>query len=389
MPATRTDSSRRDLAAALLFAVLSVALYFLPTGFEGALQDTRSERVRATVLETDDSDVLRHGIVKTGDQHLLLRIENGRFQGEVVTSNNPLLGMMDRDTLFEEGDSAFVTLTLSPDEERIVNAAPESHYRLDLELLLLGLFAGALLLFGGLTGAKALLSFLFAALMLWRVLVPLLLKGWDPVWLALGVVAVMTAAIIFLVGGVNRKGLTAFLGAFLGILTSAALAVFFTGEFAISGAVMPFSEPLLYAGFAHLDLSRIYMAAVFLAASGAVMDLAMDVSASLHEVVCKKPDISFTEALKSGISVGRAVVGTMTTTLLLAYSGGFLTLLMAFMAKGVPLANFFNVVYVAAEILKTLVGSFGLVMVAPFTALIGAWIFTRRPECLPGEAEQP
>ena len=78
--------------------------------------------------------------------------------------------------------------------------------------------------------------------------------------------------------------------------------------------------------------------------------------------------------MKSGVRVGRAVVGTMTTTLLLAYSGGYVTLLMAFMAQGVPLANFFNLIYVAAEVLKTIVGSFGLVTVAPFTALAGGFI---------------
>jgi hypothetical protein len=72
------------------------------------------------------------------------------------------------------------------------------------------------------------------------------------------------------------------------------------------------------------------------------------------------------------------VVGTMTTTLLFAYSGGYITLLMVFMAQGVPLANLFNTIYVSAEVLNTLVGSFGLVMVAPFTALIGSLFFGGR-----------
>jgi uncharacterized membrane protein len=104
-----------------------------------------------------------------------------------------------------------------------------------------------------------------------------------------------------------------------------------------------------------------------------MMDLAMDVSASMDEIASKLPDISRKEALMSGIRVGRAVVGTMTTTLLFAYSGGYITLLMVFMAQGVPLANLFNLIYVSAEVLNTLVGSFGLVTVAPFTALIGAF----------------
>jgi uncharacterized membrane protein len=190
-------------------------------------------------------------------------------------------------------------------------------------------------------------------------------------------VAVLTGVIIFLVAGINRKGIVAFSGAFLGVLTSCLMAFYFTREFHLHGAVLPFAETLLYSGFAHLNLTRIYIAAVFIAASGAVMDLAMDVAVSMHEVASKREDISMLEVIRSGFRVGRAVVGTMTTTLLLAYSGGYITLLMAFMAQGVPLTNMFNLIYVAAEVLKTVVGSFGLVMVAPFTAVVGGLVFRK------------
>ena len=189
----------------------------------------------------------------------------------------------------------------------------------------------------------------------------------------------MSAAVIFLVAGPTRKGVVAFCGAFLGVLTSCILGLVFTRQFHINGAILPFAETLLYSGFGHLDLTRIYVAAVYLAASGAVMDLAVDVAAAMDEVVTQRPDIGTVGAIRSGMNVGRAVVGTMTTTLLLAYSGGYVTLLMAFMAQGVPLANLFNLIYVAAEVLKTIVGSFGLVTVAPFTALVGGLVLARRP----------
>ena len=134
----------------------------------------------------------------------------------------------------------------------------------------------------------------------------------------------------------------------------------------------------LYAGFSHLNLSRVFMAGVFIASSGAVMDLAMDVAVSMREVVAENPEISRRELILCGIRVGRSVVGTMTTTLLLAYSGGYITLLMAFMAQGIPLDATFNFIYVAAEVLKTLVGSFGLVAVAPFTAIVGGALLVKR-----------
>jgi uncharacterized membrane protein len=323
----------------------------------------------------DDVNVQNLGMIRAGEQAVTLDILDGPFKGETFSANNQLLGQLDRDKLFKVGDKAYVILTLDSGG-KVIFVNPQAHYRLGLELFLLALFAALLLLFGGLTGFKALLSFVFTGLLLWKVLVPLLLKGVDPVWLTLCVVAALSAVIIFLVAGINRTGLTAFLGAFLGVVASCAMGVYFTGHFHVHGAVMPFAETLLYAGYGHLNLTRVFMAGVFLSSCGAVMDLAMDVASAMGEVVDKKPGISRVEAVWSGIRVGRAVVGTMTTTLLLAYSGGFVTLLMAFMAQGIPLDTTFNFIYVAAEVLKTLVGSFGLVTVAPFTALVGGLLMT-------------
>ena len=366
----------RDGLLVLVFACLSFLVWMIPTGYEGAV-DTEAVRCRGRILAVDNSQVQEMGMVKAGDQGVTLKILDGPFHGRTFQADNQLLGQMDRDTFFKPGDTALVVLTLDQ-QGKVVYVNPQEHYRLGLELLLLGMFGLLLMAFGGWTGVKALLSFLFAGLVLWKLLVPLLLKGFDPILTALGIVALLAAAIIFLVAGVNRKGLVAFCGAFLGVLTSCLMAAVFTKQFHLHGAVLPFAETLLYSGFAHLDLTKIYVAAVFLACSGAVMDLAMDVAASMHEVVVRHPGISRKEAFISGITVGRAVVGTMTTTLLLAYSGSFLTLLMAFMAQGVPLANTFNLIYVAAEVLKTLVGSFGLVTVAPFTALMGSLLLPEK-----------
>jgi len=99
----------------------------------------------------------------------------------------------------------------------------------------------------------------------------------------------------------------------------------------------------------------------------------------------KKPDIGRRELIASGMNVGRAVVGTMTTTLLLAYSGSFTALMMVFIAQGTPVINILNLTYIAAEILHTLVGSFGVVLVAPFTAIVAGWLYARPPGVLPKE----
>ncbi|MDN5334985.1 MAG: hypothetical protein PWR02_11 [Synergistales bacterium] len=110
------------------------------------------------------------------------------------------------------------------------------------------------------------------------------------------------------------------------------------------------------------------------------MDLAMDVSASMNELYLHRPGLDRRNGIRSGFQVGRAVIGTMATTLLLAYFGGYSTMLMVFIGQGTPLVNILNLNYVAAEILHTLVGSFGLVAVAPLTAVIGGFVYTRPRE---------
>ena len=234
-----------------------------------------------------------------------------------------------------------------------------------------------LILFAGKTGLRAIFSFILTILALWKVLVPLYLKGWNPIWIGLLVTLFLTTIIISLVYGFDRRSASAISGSFLGILVTCILGIVFTDAFKIHGAVMSYSESLLYAGYQSLNLTQIFMASIFIGASGAIMDLAVDITSAVKEVVDKKPDISCMEAIKSGMNVGRAAMGTMTTTLLLAYSGGYIALLMVFMAQGTPVSHILNYKYVSAEMIHTVIGSFGLVTVAPFTAICAGYLLTK------------
>jgi uncharacterized membrane protein len=100
----------------------------------------------------------------------------------------------------------------------------------------------------------------------------------------------------------------------------------FSHAFRLHGTVRPFAETLLYAGHYELHLTEIFIAGVFIASSCAVMDLAMDIAASMDETKRNNPEIGFFEHVQSGMRVGRAVIGTMTTTLFLAYSSSHITM---------------------------------------------------------------
>lgn len=365
----------RYYAPVAVCLLLIAILLMLPTGYEDSVQYQEAERCVAKVTMVDNSSIVDTGLVRSGEQRCTVTFLNGLFKGETVTAINLLHGSLEQDKLFSVGDTAQVVI--SYDGENISRVTMTDHFRLPGELILAGLFVLFLVLFAGSTGVRAILSFVLTVLAIWKLLVPMYLNGYNPIWVGLTINVLLTTLIIALVYGFDRRCASAVSGAFLGILVTCVLGVIFTDLFNIHGAVMSYSESLLYAGYQHLNLTQIFMASIFLGSSGAVMDLSVDITSAVYEVVEKKPDIRPWEAVKSGMNVGRAAMGTMTTTLLLAYSGGYIALLMVFMAQGTPTEHIFNYKYVAAEMIHTVIGSFGLVSVAPFTAMCAGLLLTK------------
>lgn len=377
--------TRRDVFFVVILAAIMAGLMILPVDWymggdvegRGGARSANTVRVRGTVLAVDNSGVNQFGMIKTGDQTVFAIVESGPWKGTEIEANNILMGKLELDKVFAPEDRALFSLSIDPESGVIVAASAVDYYRIGTESVLLGLFVVLLIVLAGWTGAKAMVSFLFTGIMIWKILLPAFLAGWNPILVSFVVVSLLTFVIIFLIGGLNLRGFVGFLGAMTGVGLTAVLAVLFGSLMRVHGAVRPFAETLLYSGYGHLNLTSIFISGIFLASSGAIMDIAMDIAANMLEVKAKRPDISFIDLVGSGLTVGRAIIGTMTTTLLLAYSGGYTTLLMVFLAQGTPGINIVNLSYVAAEVLHTLVGSFGLVLVAPATALIGGAVYTR------------
>lgn len=372
------EKNKKFFRMLLVGLVMTGILISLPTGFEDALIYQGTERAVATVVAVDNSAIISSGLIQSGEQTCELSIGKGLFAGREITGVNFLSGSLEKDKIYEVGDKALVTISYDGDE--VKSAVMSDHYRLDKEAVLAVLFVLLLILFAGKNGVQAIFSFVITVLSIWKILVPCYLKGYSPVWVGIALTAFLTVVILYFVYGIEKRTLVASMGSLLGVLTTCVLGIVFTDLFKIHGAVMANSESLLYSGYENLDLTAIFMSSIFIGASGAMMDLAVDITAAVSEVVEKKPEIGWLEAAKSGMNVGRAAMGTMTTTLLLAYSGGCVALLMVFMAQGTPVNHILNYKYVAAEVLDTIAGSFGLVTVEPFTALVAGLILTKKSE---------
>ena len=371
-----SKESRSHILTSLFSVLLILILIFLPTGFEGAVQFKDAVKCRVRVESVNNDSIIDTGLIRTGQQVCDLEFLSGRFKGQKSQGYNLLTGSLATDKIFRSGDIA--QAIVHHDGEEILSVNLIDYYRLHWELLLALAFAVFLIIFAGATGFRSVISFVVTVLVLWKILVPLYLKGYNPILIGLVVVAILTFAIVALVYGFDRRTFTAFFGCMLGICFAAGLSFICTKLFKIHGAVMSNSEALLYSGYQYLNLTQIFMASVFIGASGSVMDLAVDITSAVNEVVRNCPEISRKNAVLSGIRVARAAMGTMTTTLLLAYSGTCIALLMTFMAQGTPIYNILNSNLVAAEIINTVAGSFGLASTAPFTALVAGTVLTKK-----------
>lgn len=374
---------KKDFAVLAACLFISGVLMLLPTGYEGALQFRDAEKCKALVEEADNSRLIDTGLIRSGQQVCIVKILSGKFKGKELEGWNMLGGSLSQDKLFKAGDKVQAVIHYGDGEigTEFYSVNLIDYYRLNGELILAIAFALFLIAFAGTTGLRSVFSFIITILVLWKILIPLYLNGVNPVISGILVVGIMTFVILALVYGFDRRLVSSFSGSMLGILFAAFLSFMFTKVFHIHGAVMENSEALLYSGFQDLNLTQIFMASVFIGASGSVMDLSVDITSAVNEVVKsakgKGIEITRKEAVRSGLAVARAAMGTMTTTLLLAYSGTCIALLMTFMAQGTPLYNILNNNVVSAEIINTIAGSFGLAMTAPLTAAIAGTVLTK------------
>lgn len=367
----------REKPPVIVGIVLIIILILIPTGFEGAQIYQGTERVPAEVLSADNSQIVDNGLIRTGEQNCSVRVLKGKFKDRTIDSAvNMLTGSYENDKIFSVGDKALIIISYNGSE--ILSAAMIDHYRLDYEIILAVIFAVILVATAGKTGFRSLLSFILTVLAVWKVIVPLYLKGADPIISGAVFTALLSVMIIAMVYGFDKRCFAAVAGVMSGVVVALLFGAVFTSLFKIHGAVMSMSESLLYCGYGNLSLTSIFTAAIFIGSSGAMMDLAVDITSAMHEITLKKPDIGKKELIVSGMNIGKAAMGTISTTLLLAYTGSCIAMLMVFTAQGTPLINILNYKYVAAEIVHTVAGSIGLTAVAPLTAVLGGMLLANK-----------
>lgn len=243
-------------------------------------------------------------------------------------------------------------------------------------------FVLAMLLFGRGKGLMAMIALALTCAAVFGCFIPAVLAGRNIyLWIFL-VCAYIVIFTLLLIGGSGRKSIAAMLGC-LGGTAAASLVMAVTDRFLhMTGFLDDNAAFLLYLDTpAPIDLRALLYAAVLIGALGAVMDVAVDIASSLHEIAVKLEGASFATLFRSGVTIGRDLIGTMANTLVLAYIGGSLsTVLLVAGGSGTSLFYILNQERIVFEILQALVGSFGILAALPLTAAVSALLMGRRAE---------
>ncbi|MBQ9279752.1 MAG: YibE/F family protein [Clostridia bacterium] len=238
-------------------------------------------------------------------------------------------------------------------------------------IVIIAMYAIVILLVGGLKGLKAIASLALTVLAVFYIILPRIIAGSDPILTTVLTCALITLVSIIIIAGFNKKATAAIIGTVGGIVIAGIFAVIFGNLMALSGVT---EEARLLVGVmeesAAYNFRGILFAGIIIGALGACMDVSMSIASALCELKEENPHITVGKMIKAGMNIGRDMMGTMTNTLILAYTGGSLILIMIFMSVNLQFYEIINQEMMLEELLRAIAGSFGLVATIPFTTVV-------------------
>lgn len=292
-------------------------------------------------------------------------------------------GLEDMSKPLKKGDHVIVYATIL-DGKIIETAISEKDNTMWL-ITILGLYALAIIIIGGKKGVKALISLIITILAIFYVVLPRLINGENPLLVTTIVSIIITFLVLFIISGVNKKAIVAIAGTTGGIIISAVFAIIFGNIMGLSGIneeAGTLSQQMIYgssnAESVTYDFKGLLYAGIIIGALGACMDVSMSIASALHELKEESSDISVKKMMRAGMNIGKDMMGTMTNTLILAYMGGSMVLVMLLMVTGDNFRHIINSEMLLEEILRAIAGSFGLVTTIPFTTLVASLMLGKR-----------
>lgn len=335
-------------------------------------QDFEIAKVDAILDEKLEQDAVVPTLY-VGHQDVLVTIESGQYKGKQYNSQNLL--SLSHNVYCTPGMKIVVGIRESDEGPQVW---VYNHRRSPVIYGLTALFLILILVMGKRNGLRSILSLAFTGTMIIFVMVPLIFSGHNP-----SVIAILTAFItifisFILIGGFSKKTIAAILGTWGGVLIAGLLAYICSKLANISGIHMEKGEQLIYiAKDYQIQVRGLMFASVLIASLGAIMDVAMSMASSINELHQLNKDLTSYDLIKSGMNVGRDIMGTMANTLILAFAGGSLSLILLIWGYQMSFTQLINMPFISVQIIQGLAGSIGIILSVPLTCFITTYLCKR------------
>lgn len=363
------------------------------TGPKEELPESVSAKV-VEILDRSDDSYSMDGVntVESVQITFTAKVLSGPDKGQIYTANQTNDSFMSHTAKeVEVGDK--VVLYYSNIEGDDLQWAFGEYVRTDALMILGGLFFLFLLIFGRKKGFNTIIALVFTVLAVFVVFIPAILSGFNIYFWAILIAVFMIVMTLLIVNGPDKKSLVAMVGCASGVLLAGVITRVMDHILKLTGMMDENTVYLQYLNTgSQIDLKAIIFAAITLGALGAIMDVAMSIASSLYELRQNSARPSFRQLMHSGMEIGKDMMGTMSNTLVLAYIGSSLSVVLLLFAYNNNLTELLNKEMIVVEILQTLVGSIAILFTIPLTSLIASFLYMRgghhgHPAALPAEAD--
>lgn len=330
------------------------------------------------VLEDDSQEDANSENVRIGTQRLLIEITTGEHKGRRLEIENHMSKLFSKRA--EVGTSYLVFIRTdrrtTTDSGAAISVSVMNYNRAPVLIALIAVFLLVTVIIGRRVGFRSILGLALTLVSVWYILVPAILKGWYPILTTLLLCVYVTGICYLLLDGLSLKSLSAILGTVAGF-TVACLFAMLAGRLArLDGLSYNVAETGTLADAKYqgtpIRIRGLFVSGIVISALGAVMDVAMSISSSINELKTVNPDMRFAALYRSGMNIGRDAVGTMTNTLILAFTGSALVNLLLIRIFDWDFKAILSGDYITHEVITGISGSIGLILAVPLTALISA-----------------
>lgn len=330
-------------------------------------------------IKYEDAEDLNQG-EQTTKQVVTVKVLTGNFKGTERMIDNMLTGNPAYDIQLSKGDK--VVLHVEPTSDTVSTPDDVDFFIADIKrdnqiFIFTGIFFILLLFIGKKKGLTSIISIISTIALIFLMLMPMILNGFCPIASAVLTGILSTVITIYLVGGFNSKSSAAIIGTALSLIFAGGLsmlAIYFAHLTGFAGEENMF----LYTARPDLSFTGILSASMIIGALGALMDTAVSIASTVNEIYETDRTLSIKQLFKSGMNVGRDIIGTMSNTLILVYLGSSLPLVL--LSSNIDMNKFFNLNQVATEILSALIGSIAILFCVPVTAVIAAYLIKKQKE---------